>query len=77
MSEAVTFLEQITIWHWLIFGCAMVVLEILAPGIIFVWLGAAAIITGIISLLAPTLSWEFQFLIFQGRILSGQFLREP
>ena len=64
MSETVTFLEQVTIWHWLIFGCALVVLEILAPGVIFVWLGAAAIITGIIALLAPTLSWEYQFLIF-------------
>ncbi len=64
MSEAVTFLEQITIWHWFILGCALVVLEILAPGIIFVWLGVAAIITGIVALVVPSLSWEYQFLIF-------------
>ena len=64
MSEAVTFLEQITFWHWFILGCALVVLEILAPGVIFVWLGVAAIITGIIAMAISSLSWEFEFLIF-------------
>lgn len=64
MSEAATFLSQITFWHWFIFGCALVVLEVLAPGIIFVWLGVSAFITGIIALLITSLSWEFEFLIF-------------
>lgn len=64
MSEVATFLEQLTFWHWFILGCALVVLEILAPGIIFVWLGVAAFITGIIALLATALTWELEFLIF-------------
>lgn len=64
MSEAATFLSQITFWHWFILGCALVVLEVLAPGIIFVWLGVSAFITGIIALLITSLSWEYEFLIF-------------
>jgi len=64
MSEAATFLEQISYWHWFILGCVLVVLEVLAPGVIFVWLGVSAVIMGVVSLIAPELTWEHEFLIF-------------
>lgn len=57
-------LEQITFWHWLIAGIVFVVIEILLPGVVFLWIGIAAGVTGLILLAVPGLSWENQFLIF-------------
>ncbi len=52
-------------WHWWVLALALVVLEILAPGTaFFIWMGAAAGLTGVVLLLAPTLGWEIQFAIF-------------
>jgi membrane protein implicated in regulation of membrane protease activity len=58
------YLEQLTFWHWLIFGVLLVGLEMLAPGVVFMWMGIAAGLTGAILVVAPNLSWEYQFLIF-------------
>jgi inner membrane protein len=60
------YLEQITFWHWLILGVGLVVLEALAPGIIFLWMGIAALVTGIVVLVLEPLSWQTQVLVFAG-----------
>ena len=51
-------------WYWLAAGVVIMILEIFAPGVIFLWLGAAAVATGLIVLAAPSLSVELQALIF-------------
>jgi membrane protein implicated in regulation of membrane protease activity len=51
-------------WYWLAAGVVIMILEIFAPGVIFLWLGIAAVATGVIVLLAPALSIEIQALIF-------------
>jgi membrane protein implicated in regulation of membrane protease activity len=56
-------------WHWMILAALLAGLEILTPGFFFLWLGGAALITGIIALIAPSLGWEVQVLIFA--VLSG------
>ena len=60
------FIQDITFWHWMILGVVLVILEVLAPGIIFLWMGIAAIATGLIVLAADTLGWEYQILVFAG-----------
>jgi hypothetical protein len=56
---------NILFWHWWILSLALVVLEMLAPGTaFFIWMGVAAGITGIVLLLAPSLSWQIQLLVF-------------
>lgn len=62
--EWVQLLQQLTFWHWFILGAVLVVLEVFAPGAVFLWLGIAAGITGIVQLLIPTLEWQSQALIF-------------
>jgi len=57
-------LEQLVYWHWWILGVGLVILEIFAPGAIFMWMGIAAGIVGLILLLIPDMSWQFQFVIF-------------
>jgi membrane protein implicated in regulation of membrane protease activity len=53
-------------WHWLALGIVLVIVEILVPGVVFVWLGIAAIVTGLAVLAAPTMDWQIQALIFAG-----------
>lgn len=56
-------------WSWIILGLILLGLEILAPGIFFLWLGAAALIVGAISLMAwgygaEIWVWQAQILVF-------------
>ncbi len=62
--DIAAYLGQLTFWHWLIAGFAFVILEMLIPGAIFLWLGAAAVLSGLLLLLVPTLGWENQLLSF-------------
>jgi len=57
-------MEDLTFWHWFIFGLAMVILEMFAPGAIFLWIGAAAGVVGAVLYFIPSLTWENQFMIF-------------
>lgn len=38
-------------WLWLIGGIVLLIAELLAPGVLLVWIGAAAIVTGVFALL--------------------------
>lgn len=69
MSDiGITFFE-LEFWHWMILAAALAGIEILTPGFFFLWLGGAALITGILALIVPALSWENQVLAFA--VLSG------
>ena len=60
----VEFLDGITFWYWLILGVGMLLLEMLAPGVVFLWLGIAAGITGVVAFSIDTLVWQNQAIIF-------------
>ena len=38
-------------WWWLIAGIALAIAELIAPGFFLIWLGAAAVLTGLATLL--------------------------
>jgi hypothetical protein len=57
-------LEEIEFWYWWVAAVVFVVIEILAPGFVFIWLGIAAAVVGLLLLALPAISWELQFLIF-------------
>ncbi|MFV1984247.1 MAG: NfeD family protein [Thiohalomonadales bacterium] len=57
-------LETLVYWHWWILGVGLVILEIFAPGAIFLWMGIAAGIVGFILMLFPELTWQVQFIMF-------------
>ena len=50
-------------WNWLILGIALMVLELLAPGIFLFWLGLAALVTGLLAFMID-MSWQLQILAF-------------
>jgi membrane protein implicated in regulation of membrane protease activity len=58
------YLETLAYWDWFIAGVALVILEILAPGAVFMWLGIAAGVVGGIVFFAPGLEWKIQFALF-------------
>jgi len=59
-----TWLDGMQFWHWWILAALFAGIEILAPGVFFIWLGAAAAMTGVIALIIPSLGWEIEALIF-------------
>lgn len=49
---------DISFWHWLILGMALIVLEVVVPGTFLLWPGIAALVTGIVAYSAPGLPWQ-------------------
>lgn len=76
-----TIYEALGGWFWMLLGLALLILEILAPGVIFLWLGVAAILVGLVDL-AFQISWQSELiafgvlaliLVFVGRVLMNRF----
>jgi inner membrane protein len=59
----IAFFASLGIWDWFIAGGVLLVLEILAPGVFMLWLGLAAILVGLLSLLIDW-PWQAQFVAF-------------
>lgn len=50
-------------WNWLIIGMVLMALELVAPGVFLLWLGLAALLVGIISLVTDWI-WQVQVIAF-------------
>jgi membrane protein implicated in regulation of membrane protease activity len=50
-------------WSWIILGLVLIGIELLAPGIFFIWFGLAAMATGLIDA-AFDLSWQAAAIVF-------------
>ena len=60
MDELVPFLGR---WTWLVIAGVLLFLELMAPGVFFVWLSIAAAVTGVLDLWFD-LSWQVELLLF-------------
>lgn len=60
------FLNDVTLNHWTWFVIALVLLglEMMAPGVVFLWMAIASAIVGAVVFVLPDLGWEYQFIIF-------------
>ncbi|MDE0795962.1 MAG: NfeD family protein [Alphaproteobacteria bacterium] len=58
------FMQDVTFWYWLALGIGLMLVEVLVPGVLFLWLGAAAIVTGLILLGIPDMGWQIQLVVF-------------
>ena len=56
--------DNLEFWHWWVFAVVLIILEVFSPGAFFMWMGAAAGVTGLTLLIVPELSWQMQFVIF-------------
>lgn len=54
-------------WNWVVLGLVLMIFEVAAPGIFFLWFGIAALIVGALAILfgdALGLSWQIQVILF-------------
>ena len=58
-----SFFSSLGPWSWIVLGLALMGLELLAPGVFFLWLGLAALLTGLIDW-GFGLSWQASALSF-------------
>ncbi len=56
--------EGLLYWHWIVLGFSLLILEMLAPGAIFMWFGVGALLVGGLLFLFPEMGWEWQVLVF-------------
>lgn len=60
MSE---FLFRLGEWNWFILAVLLIVLELVVPGVHFLWFGIAAFIVGILAL-STGIAWQMQLIAF-------------
>jgi inner membrane protein len=65
------FLGSLGPWGWLSIGGVLLILEMAAPGVFFIWLGLAAVAVGLLTF-AVDLAWQIDIAIFA--VLSVLFL---
>lgn len=50
-------------WSWIVAGFVLLALELVVPGGVLIWLGASALVTGVLTLFVP-IYWPLQFVIY-------------
>ena len=57
-------LGDISYWHWLALGVLLMLVEILVPGVVFLWLGIAGVLTGLLLAVVSDMGWQVQLVVF-------------
>jgi membrane protein implicated in regulation of membrane protease activity len=57
-------LDDLAFWHWFALAAVFIVIEIFVPGVAFLWLGIAGLVTGACLFFFPSLAIEIQGIIF-------------
>lgn len=58
--------QHVQPWHWWVLGAILLMLEVTAPGVFFVWLALSAFGVGLLTFLLPMLDVAGQLLLFAG-----------
>lgn len=61
--QVIDFIATHGAWSWVVAGLILLALELVVPGGVLVWLGGAALVTGLLALLV-NIFWPLQFVIF-------------
>ncbi|MFO1147058.1 MAG: NfeD family protein [Alsobacter sp.] len=60
-------------WAWIVAGVILTGLELVAPGAFLIWLGVAALLTGLLLFVLP-LGWEMTLLLFAMLAVASVFV---
>jgi membrane protein implicated in regulation of membrane protease activity len=55
---------EIVFWHWWAFGVLLLIVELLVPGMFFIWMAESAFVVGAVLWLFPGLDWQYQLMLF-------------
>lgn len=58
------FLQHLSFWDWLALGTVLLILEVFGAGGYLLWIGMAAAAVGVLTFVAPDITWELQILLF-------------
>jgi hypothetical protein len=58
---------HIEFWHWFVLGTLLIIIEVFAPGFVFLWFGISAIV---IALLSSTIAMSFTVQLLLWSVLS-------
>lgn len=61
--QVIDFIATHGAWSWVVAGLILLALELVVPGGVLVWLGGAALVTGVLALFV-SIFWPLQFVIF-------------
>lgn len=72
--------DSVLFWYWWVGGILLLILEMFAPGAVFLWMAVSAAVTGLILMALPDTSFNAQLLIFAvlsvGSIVAYQLYRK-
>jgi len=60
----VDLLSQLSAWHWLLLGAALLGFELVTGSTYILWPAVSALAVGILLFIAPGMGWELQLLLF-------------
>jgi len=63
MESITTFFVELGYWNWIIAAFALAALEVVVPGVHFLWFGVAALVVGFITALFG-FAWQWQLILF-------------
>jgi membrane protein implicated in regulation of membrane protease activity len=64
-------MAALVFWHWWALGGLLVIVEAFAPGFMFLWLGIAAGLVGLVLVVWPGLGFGAQLLTYAGLSISS------
>lgn len=54
----------VVFWHWWALGVALLIIELLVPGMFFIWMAESAFVVGAVLWVFPALIVEYQLMLF-------------
>ena len=57
-------MDALVFWHWWVLGFGLLIAEVLLPGTFCLWMGLAALVTGLAAWLVPGLHWQTEVVMF-------------
>ncbi|PWR24891.1 NfeD family protein [Zavarzinia aquatilis] len=57
-------MPEVVFWYWYALAGVLLILEILAPGVLFLWLAIGGFVAGTLLLLLPGVDLVYQVLVF-------------
>lgn len=55
---------EVIFWHWWSLGAILLIIELLAPGMFFMWMGESAFVVGAVLWVFPGMDLEYQVILF-------------
>jgi membrane protein implicated in regulation of membrane protease activity len=69
-----SWIAELSPWHWFLIAIALIILEALSPAAFFMWLAVAAGVVGLVLSVFPAMAWQIQLVLFAGFSVLSIFL---